>query len=215
MTDIAARGTVNTELEVPGGPHTRPNLPAEGIDWPGQMPSGVPVAPVTPDSEPVGNELPPGVHPNDPSGPDEAAAYLEEARSQPAATGKPAFSTDNGSAFPTFQRAASDWSVGVVIPNAATNGGVATVVGRQRGRVAVKLWVPTQLASGVAVTAGVVIGPDENELQAPVNPTVLNVGDSITIETEGSVYCGVIPGQTTGVVQYLVLSNPPGGSVGD
>jgi hypothetical protein len=215
---MTANANVNTELQRPGSPHTRPNLPAEGIDWPGQMPSGPPVAPGGGGTAPAAppSELPPGVHPNDPSGgSDQSPAYLSEQGAQQHPTGTEPFARGNGSAFGVFQRAASDWSVGVVIPNANQNGGTATVVGRQKGRVSVKLWVPTTLANGVAVTAGVVIGPDENELQAVVNPTVLNVGDSITIETEGSVYCGVIPGQQTGVVQYLVLSNPPGGGVGD
>lgn len=206
----------NTELEQQGGPHTRPNLPSEGT--PHTAPSGAGIgaghlpSPTAPESG-----LAAGVHPMDPTaaGPNEFPEALE-LPAQSRKTRKPPFSEPPGDAFGVFQRAATDWGQGTVIPNAATNGGVATVVGRQPGRVSVKLWVPNKLADG-STPLGVVIGPDENELQAPspITMTVLNVGDSITLETEGSVYCAVIPGNQTGAVQYVTLNNPAGGPVGD
>lgn len=206
----------NTELEQQGGPHTRPNLPSEGT--PHTAPSGAGIgaghlpAPTAPEAE-----VAPGVHPMDPSGTGHSEfPEALELPAQPRSTRRPPFSVPSGDAMPVYQRAAKDWGNGTVIPNAANNGGVATVVGRQDGRVCVKLWVPTKLADG-STPLGVVIGPDENELQAPspITMTVLNVGDSITLETEGSVYCAVIPGNQTGAVQYVTLNNPAGGPVGD
>jgi hypothetical protein len=207
--------SVDTELPQPGGPQTRPNAPAEGTAWPGQVPSGPGVGapsslpPVAPDTG-----LPPGVHPADPSvGDDNPSVPAPSPRATPK-TGKPPFSTDSGDAFPVFMRSATDWNAGVVVANAATNGGVATVVGRQKGRISVKVWIPTTLSDGTTPLPAL-FGSDENELQGPARSPVLNVGDAITIESEGSIYIGVVPGNQTATVQYLVLSNPPGGALGD
>jgi hypothetical protein len=174
----------------------------------------------TPASPALGT-LPPGVHPLDPSVPadrvNEGDLVVPQDSTLPKyETKRKPWSTDNTEALPVYQRSATDWGSGVVIPNVNFNSGTATVVGRQKGRIAVKVWVPTKTADGNTVTNGVLIGPNESELQNPnaLDNVVLNVGDSITLETEGSVYCAVIPGQTTGVCQYVSLNNPLGGPVG-
>jgi len=39
---------------------------------------------------------------------------------------------------------------------------------------------------------------------------VLNLGDSVTLYTEGPVYAGLISGNATGFCQYVSLTNPLG-----
>lgn len=170
---------------------------------------------------PADTGLPPGAHPLDPSiplgtdrrtidragiGTDEPGDLFDRGR-------KP-WGTRNENAFAVYQRAANDWDGGVVVANSAFNGGTATVVGRQKGRVSIKLWVPAKLADG-SIPNPVTFGPNESELQTPGNNApVLNVGDAIVLETEGSVYIGVVGANPTGTVQYVVLTNPLGGPAG-
>jgi hypothetical protein len=220
MTDLAARGSVDTELEIPGGPHTRPNEPAEGSRWPGQVPQGEPVAPTTegwhhhPDSV-----LPPGVHPNDPSGPDEPNDYMQEARTPHRRTGQPPFSVDNEQAFATFERASHDWRGGVVVVDGNSTG-TAIVVGRRPGRKHLYLWTPSVgivVGGALVVPAagnGVLVAGRQGELEQG-GGFILNVGDPrVDIESEGEVWVGLIPGQAIGYVQYLDLFDIPGSTAG-
>lgn len=188
---------------------------------------GPPVAEPATESGPGATGLPPGTHPLDPSVPlgtdprtlDRGGIAIDQPGDRFDRGGKP-WSTKNQNAFPVYQRAAEDWDGGVVVANSAFNGGTSIVVGRQKGRLAVKLWVPAKLADGT-IPNPVVFGPNESELQSAIsaggvvnNAPVLNVGDAITIETEGSIYIGVVGANLTGTVQYLVLTNPLGGPAG-
>lgn len=221
---LDAHGDVNTDLELPGGPHTRPNEPAEGTRWPGQVPDGPPVAPhdVGPGVAPE-SDLPPGVHPNDPSaGSDQHPEYLREQPGQSVRTGKPAFSMDNEQAFAVFERSSHDWRGGVVVLTTANGGsGTAIVVGRRPGRKHLRLWVPALgvIVGGALVVpaagTGVIVAGRQGELEQGGGGFVLNVGDpAVDIESEGEVWVGCIPGQVIGYVQFLDLFDIPGSTAG-
>jgi hypothetical protein len=166
-------------------------------------------------------QLPPGVHPNDPSEPiapgfgDNAAAPPDTVGNR-YTTGAPPWKTDNADATPTFERASHDFSANVIIPNTQGTGtGWAVACGRTKGRKSVTLSVPTTLSTG-ATPLGVVWGATEDAVQQPAGTAmpVLNPGDSITINTEAQIFVGVIPGNATGAVQVVEEINPPGGALG-
>lgn len=203
---------VDTDLEQPGGPQTRPNKPAEGAPggYPGQVPSGPPVAPTLP--EPVASDtgLPPGVHPLDQSSPEQFEPGREEP-SSPTPTGKRPFSVPNGEAFAVNQRASERWRASVVVVS-TNQGGTSQVVGRLKGRRSLTLWVPTQLVVGGALVVpanGIMFASTEGEIQNGAG-AFLAVGDSVTIESEGAVAVGVPPGATSAFAQWLDLFDAPG-----
>lgn len=131
--------------------------------------------------------------------------------------GSKRFATDNGRAIPVYQRAAHDFTAGQIYVGTA-NSGCSIVVGRQAGRRSVTIDVPTSYynMAGNLVTSpiGVVVGQTESELQSPGGGMQLLAGSSVTIETEGSVWVGLLPGQTTGFCQWVAEYNPAGGELG-
>lgn len=131
-----------------------------------------------------------------------------EATTPQAARSKRAFSVKNGSALAVFQRAAHDWG-GQVVQVSSTDP-TQQLVGRMRGRESTTIWVPTKVVvSGVVVTAlaGVLYAPTQGELQNG-GGLYLGIGDSVTVESEGPVYVGYIPGGETGYCQYMQFYNP-------
>lgn len=202
---------VDTELPQPGSPHTRPNQPSEGVRSPTQ-PTGVGVG-VSPAQRqaPTDTGLPPGAHPMDQAGPDEWELGQEKSGA-PYKRGRKPFADSNAEAFQVFERSASHFRTGVIAIN-SNEGGTAQVVGRQPGRVRLILWIPTTniVVGGVLVTPpnGVLFAATEGEMQGLFNGSIINVGDSVSIESEASVHVGLIPGATVGYVQYLDLFNPP------
>jgi hypothetical protein len=195
-------------MPVPVKPNTVPN--------PWDAPEGPDIAPHAPEQAPGQSVLPPGAHPNDPSVagglyhgdnpvPQDQAYGLGQAP-----TGRPPWSTDNDEALGVFQRGSDSWDGGLIVVD-ANGSGTAQVIGRQKGRCAVKLWVPTAL-NGVATVYGVMLSPNQSELENPIpGGFQLNPGDSIVIETEAPVYAGLIGTNPLGHVQWIVLSNPLGG----
>lgn len=141
--------------------------------------------------------LPPGVHPQDMSGPDMAVgpSDLPPVYEQ----GSAPFSVPNKDALPVFERASRSGNALVVYVN-DNQGGTARAVGRLKGRKAVMLWVSS------SATTGVMVDFIEGKLQAgggvPLNP-----GDSITLPTEASIYVGLQAGQTSGSVNVIELFN--------
>jgi hypothetical protein len=202
---------VNTDKPQPGSGQTRPNQPAEGARHPGNAPGGVMVAPVRHPPVPAEPyDLPPGVHPADQSGPEELESTFHEKSGEPYPKGRKPFAVKNAFAFPINQRAASHFRTGVIAVN-ANESGTAQVVGRLPGRVSLTLWVPNPIIVGgvsVTPTAGVLFAPTEGEMQGLFGGSILNIGDSVTIESESAVHVGLIPGATVGYVQYLDLFNP-------
>lgn len=166
----------------------------------------------------IDSDLPVGTHPGDqrenigpnfdanmPIGPD---VHGSQGR-----VGRKPFDVPADQALGVWQRASADWDVGLVVVTAA-NDGVSKVVGRQVGRASLALWVPTSvIINGVltATPAGVVIAPDPGNL---FQGAVLNVGDSLQLLTEASCYIGLLPGQASGYLQYVSLTNPVGGGLG-
>lgn len=129
--------------------------------------------------------------------------------------GRKPWDVANDEALPVYQRASLDWSAGLVQVTEA-NDGTAVVVGRQKGRASLALWVPSEVPiAGVmtATPAGVFFAPSKAELSLVTMPP-LNVGDSVLIASEGSCYVGLLPGETTGWVAWMTLTNPIGGGLG-
>lgn len=162
-----------------------------------------------------GNPLPVGVHPLDPSSPIGSDGQLPTDNAAPHDTagdrwtvGRKGFGVDNAAALATFQRSSEFWSARVVSVD-ANSGGTAQVVGRQRGRTELTIWVPTTLPNG-ATPLGVILAPTEGEAQAGGNSgIVLLAGDSLTLHTEAPVFAGLIPGNTSGFCQVTVAFDPP------
>jgi hypothetical protein len=119
---------------------------------------------------------------------------------------------DNADALAVFERASSNFTAGQIVVN-TYNGGTSIVVGRQKGRKNVTISVPATYTASDGTTStpnGVSIAETEGELQLINGGFQLNPGDSITISTEAPVWAGLLPGDTTGLVQYLVEYNPTG-----
>ena len=148
--------------------------------------------------------LPPGTHPQDPSvlaGRVDFAAGppvpLDTAQGPPA-TGRRPWAVDNPEALGVFMRAAATWSA-----NTITLSRTLQIIGRQRGRTHVSLWVPSSAA------AGVIVAPTEGEVDSGDGVT-LYPGDSLAIYSEAPIYGGVIIGQASGTVAVVAYLNPAG-----
>ena len=154
--------------------------------------------------------LPPGVHPHDSSQPWDQhhnAPVPPDAARLPANRGRKAWATANAQALPVFQRLGRNWATGVyVVTSSSFGSGVIRVAQRRPGRTRLTLWVPSSyFPSGGALTttpAGVIIAEDEGMVQQNEGAPLF-VGDSVDISTEGGVYAGYQPGQTTGVVAFI------------
>jgi hypothetical protein len=189
------------------GPSEQDHLPHEGQEnlWG----LGEPLPMVAPypaeDSVPLGES-------QEGQGPAPADTYGDRYK-----TGTKRFAGDSGKAVPVFQRAATDANFGAISVG-LTSGGTALVVNRQKGRVSVTLSVPltyTNAAGVVSSPNGVVIATLEGEAQTAGSCFQLNPGDSITVATESPIWAGLIPGNTTGVVQWFVEYNPAAGELGN
>jgi hypothetical protein len=191
---------------------------------PNQTPTNDQNLPPDATGQPSVGVLPPGVHPLDNSQvvlpgqlPDAGdMGLLNDSPGIKFDRGRSPFGTAQEEALGVFQRLASDWSTGLVVVD-VNQGGAVKVVGRQRGRSALQLWVPTSvigpLGTVIATPAGVIIGPTENEVQQTFSATILMPGDSMTVLSEGSVWAGLQPAQTVGYVQYANYYTPAGNPV--
>lgn len=129
-------------------------------------------------------------------------------------TGHKQFSTDNGNAFATFERGSHDVFMGQATLSSGQQ--VYQISGRTVGRKAITLYVPSTLYAAGGTTStptGVIIGESEGKVQMG-DGVQLPAGSSITISTEAPIWVGVLPGQTTGFVQYIEEVNPAGGALG-
>ena len=161
------------------------------------------------------SNLPPGVHPLDPSVPysggelhepgpvpADQAAYRYSNRPEP-------FGTSNDDALAIWERASHDWTgdtVTIGMPSPTVQ-----LIGRQKGRKCITLWCPS---TGTAVCIAPVQGICDQQFQSGIGGLILNPGDSVTINTEAQVWAGILNGNTTGTVAYLAEYNPPGGALG-
>jgi hypothetical protein len=180
-------------------------------------PVAAPEEPPTP-IHPLLAPVPAGIHPLDQSSPlvngkivtkDGPPGTGEGLGRQGERTVKP-WNTENEDAFPVYQRAAHDWSANRYTLSQVTGEMPSPIqlAGRLRGCVSTVVWVPSSSALGV------IISPDQGDIQQGAGVT-LNPGDSIEISSEGPVWGGVIPGNTTGgPVQVTRYYNPPGGGLG-
>ena len=122
------------------------------------------------------------------------------------------FETDNAKAVPVFERAALSHYTG-----AAQVNGTQMLLGRRAGRKYVVLSVPNSyipLGSTVASTPnGVMVDDDRSGLDTS-SGYQLNAGDSLEIDSEAPIWVGLLPGLTSGVVQFSEAFSPLGGPVG-
>lgn len=128
-------------------------------------------------------------------------------------TGRRPYGRENWQALPVNQRSAKNVRVRVVGVNVNMEGGTAVACNQVPGRVSVTLSVPAKLADGTVPVAGVTWSGSQGDLQGASNLDcgVLNVGDSILLETEAQLWLGLVTGQTQGFCQVVELLNPPGG----
>jgi len=155
--------------------------------------------------------LPAGVHPGDASTAQEGVPGTPQDQSTQWRHGREPWGVENEEALPVYNRAAHDWQPGqVFVSTASYDSAQAIVVNRQKGRLALTIWVPL-LAPDGSTPNGVLIAPNVSALQQGGNDcVVLNAGDSTTIPTEGPVYAACISGKSTGFCQFISLTNPLG-----
>lgn len=139
-------------------------------------------------------ELPPGVHPMDPSGTPEPSPVGTDI-GQAWTPGEKPFGVPNARAVPVWERATTNFAVKAL--NVTTT---LPAAGRLVGRRSVSLWVPGTASQGVQFSSD--RGSVDSGAGVPLNP-----GDSITIGSEAAVYVGPIDGQTSGTVYVLDLYN--------
>jgi hypothetical protein len=193
--------------------------PAEARDGEaqsGRAPAPAGVAPhALPNTAPPSN-LPPGVHPYDPSVPYSGGQIHEPGAAPPDTFGqrfqtRPApWRTDNSEALPVWERASESWDGDTLT---LTSGNLPTIqlVGRQKGRKCISVACPS---TGTAVVIAANQGICDQQFNTGIGGYILKPGDSVTITTEAPVWAGILNGNTTATVQYVVEFNPPGGGLG-
>ena len=126
---------------------------------------------------------------------------------------EPIFETLSKSSVPVIQRAAEDLVAGSLYFNSSQ--GNPQLFGRRRGRRSVTLSVPTAYlnSAGAAVTVSGIQWAHQRGLVENGSGFQLNPGDSVTIESEGPVFVGPLPGQSAGVIQWLEVFDTWGGPV--
>lgn len=162
-----------------------------------------------------GVPIPPGVHPGDATalvrpGWDSNQPVTQDQPGNKYNTGSAPWSTDNDKAVPVYQRQDHDWTTGHL--TLTQTGAVVTIVSRQAGRGPITLAVPATM-DGVAVVGGLVVGPDQGDV-ANGGGWTLNIGDSMTIPSEASVYARLPSGASSGSIQWFATLNPAGGGLG-
>jgi hypothetical protein len=122
--------------------------------------------------------------------------------------GTESFSTENDEAIGVFQRADEAWT-GQTWPIT----GAVQIVRRMKGRGATTVYVPATDVNGNAIL-GVIVGPNDSDVQGNGFPLFLLPGMSMTIRSEAPVWAAPIPGNATGYVCTLTTDNPSGGQLG-
>ena len=109
--------------------------------------------------------LPVGVHPGDASTAGEGVPGAPHDQGTQWQHGREPWGIDNEEALPVYQRSAHDWQPGQVFVSSATYDSMqAIIVGRQKGRLALTIWVPL-LAPDGSTPKGVLIAPSVSALQ--------------------------------------------------
>jgi hypothetical protein len=161
-------------------------------------------------ADPTQQNLPPGVHPNDPSVPWAGGPLVEAGPVNPDTAGdrfpkggKAPFSVDNGQATAVFERAAQSWTANQIKPGTSIQ-----LIGRQDGRKNVTIWVPSSASTDA------IIAPTQGEVDQGDGVT-LAPGDSITIATEAPVFGGPATSGQVAVINVVAEINPTGGAYGN
>lgn len=122
------------------------------------------------------------------------------------------FSVESHEAVPTFERAATSHNT----RNLLVGVGATALVLRRVGRKYIVLSCPTTFTNYAGVTStplGFQVTDDRAVIETGQGYQV-NPGDSIEIDTEGPVFVGPLPGNTSAYVQYSEAYSVPGGPVG-
>jgi hypothetical protein len=115
------------------------------------------------------------------------------------------FDVVNEEAIPVYERASSAFSAKQFTVSATP----VQMVGRRRGRKYVALSCPgTVTTSGVGPTTpkGFAWSHERSDLDVGIG-FQMNPGDAVEIDSEAEIYVAALPGNTTGVVQYLEVYN--------
>ena len=110
------------------------------------------------------------------------------------------FNATNEQAVPVTQRATSSYSAMQFTVSATPT----MMIGRRRGRRYLSLSCPgTVTAAGVGSTPkGFAFSFSRNDLDAGIGFQV-NPGDAVTLDSEAEIWVAALPGNTTGLVQYV------------
>ena len=110
------------------------------------------------------------------------------------------FNVTNEQAVPVTERATSSYSAKQFTVSATP----MMMIGRRRGRRLIALSCPgTVTTGGVGATPkGFAFSFSRNDLDAGIGFQV-NPGDAVTLESEAEIWVAALPGNTTGVVQYI------------
>ena len=114
------------------------------------------------------------------------------------------FDVVNEQAVPVYERASSAFSAQQFTVSATP----VQMIGRRRGRKYVALSCPSTItAGGVGSTPkGFAWSHERSNLDVGIGFQI-NPGDSVEIDSEAEVYVAALPGNTSGVVQYLECYN--------
>jgi hypothetical protein len=110
------------------------------------------------------------------------------------------FNVTNEQAVPVTERATSSYSA----KNFTIGADPVMMIGRRRGRRTIAISCPgTVTKAGTGTTPkGFMFSFGRNDLDTGIGFQV-NPGDSVTIDSEAEIWVAPLPGNTTGVVQYL------------
>lgn len=125
---------------------------------------------------------------------------------------EPKFNTQLHEAVPTFERAATSHNTRLLLVGV----GSTPLVLRRAGRKYLVVSCPTTFTNFAGLTStplGFQVADDRAVIEAGQGYQV-NPGDSLEIDTEGPVFVGPLPTQTSGFVQYSEVYSVPGGPVG-
>lgn len=121
------------------------------------------------------------------------------------------FSTDHAAAVPVYERAATGHTTHAKILGATPE----MLFGVRAGRKYAVLSCPntyTPVGGAAYTPKGFMVAEGREILDTGLGYQV-NPGDSVEIDSEDTIWVAPLPGNTTGLVQYVETFNPRGGPV--
>lgn len=121
-------------------------------------------------------------------------------------TGSDPFPVTPDQAVPVNARSPRSFRTRSTIVSSASGGTTNNIVGITKGRKSITLSCPTTY-NGATNSLGFVFAEDQNTIDVGTGFQV-NPGDSVEIESEAAVFAAPLPGNSTGVLQWLETFSP-------